>query len=316
MGCKSLTPTFAMSIIFGILLPTFDVGTDFWSMANTLNFYGDGLFLAGCRSCFGKSIEDLKWNNYNKDSNNNENNKYMKEERKCQVCISDLLPFGDRDGSYCGKYESTLNKINQLQTSKSECVYESWRLDLFPNVNDDKLDRGECEIDDWCCIQRGLNLTGRNVQILSSDSRPSSDKPTNYNCEDSTCLLHLNVLSYYSRTNYTLQAWKDQSDIVYFLGHVGGLMCSHLSVLGYTVLVPILLNVVFTILIWWNDVKKGETKMATLILVIFQCYPQWKVIKYLLNYKDEAKLQREKDVYERDVGTLECFCESVIQVPT
>ena len=76
------------------------------------------------------------------------------------------------------------------------------------------------------------------------------------------------------------------------------------------------MNLVYTLLVWWNDVRNGETKMASVILVICQVYPQWKVIKYLLNYKDEANLQRERDKYERDVGTIECFTESAIQVPT
>lgn len=60
MGVGSVIATFVMCILFNIILPTGDVGSDIYLMYQTLTFdLGESVEITGCKSCYHKSEKDV-----------------------------------------------------------------------------------------------------------------------------------------------------------------------------------------------------------------------------------------------------------------
>ena len=137
-------------------------------------------------------------------------------------------------------------------------------------------------------------------------------------CNDDACLVHLRHLQSYSSSIFDLSSWKSSIEYVSGYGKYGGKMCSLLMFYGYTMSIPILLNMAFSLKVFFDDYKKDKTTMFEIIFVIFLFYPQWKTLKFLAHYliyhRDEEKLEKERDDFDRNVSTLEPFLESSIQV--
>ena len=56
MGLSSVVATFLTCLLFNIILPTLDVGTDLDLMYQALNFnLGESLELEGCRFCYHRN---------------------------------------------------------------------------------------------------------------------------------------------------------------------------------------------------------------------------------------------------------------------
>ena len=74
----------------------------------------------------------------------------------------------------------------------------------------------------------------------------------------------------------------------------------------------------FSFKIFFDDYQKKKASVFELILVLLLFYPQWKTLKFLYSYwmdhRDEKKLEKDKDDFDRDVSSLEPFLESAIQV--
>ena len=107
MGVKVI---FLMSIVFGVLLPDVDVGSDILLMINTLMFnIGDTLELSGCQSCY-----------------KTKNEVYTKRDGSCGPCLINDL------GSVCGGIRSFLEKFHSLQNDANQgCKDENWRVEAF-----------------------------------------------------------------------------------------------------------------------------------------------------------------------------------------
>ena len=104
MGVKVI---FLMSIVFGVLLPNGDVGSDILLMINTLMFnIGNTLELSGCKICF-----------------KSQNEVYQKKKDRCVACLVN-------DHGECGGIRSFLNKFHELQNDvNQECKNEQhWRV--------------------------------------------------------------------------------------------------------------------------------------------------------------------------------------------
>ena len=70
MGVGSVIATFVMCILFNIILPTGDVGSDLNLMYLALTFnLGDTLELAGCKSCYHKTENDVYYPKENLNDN-------------------------------------------------------------------------------------------------------------------------------------------------------------------------------------------------------------------------------------------------------
>ena len=140
-------------------------------------------------------------------------------------------------------------------------------------------------------------------------------------CGDDVCLVHLRTL--HARTNiYDLQSWKTKMDVMDGgnggLVRVGGERCGLIRVYGLTLLIPILLNLGFNIVVFLRDLRKGDTKKWEIIPVLCLFYPQWKTLKflgnYVINHRDETRLKMDITEFDQDIGSLEPFVESALQV--
>merc|ERR1719479_825659 len=69
---------------------------------------------------------------------------------------------------------------------------------------------------------------------------------------------------------------------------------------------------------WWENEKKTSNfnKIFTFILILFQFYPQWKMLQVLYwgLWKKDLKWKEAKENLQRNVGSLEPLLESVPQV--
>ena len=358
--------TFLVSLLFGILLPTVDIGSDVYLLYETLTFVGESIAKGGCRVCYGISQEGIETNVPNP---HNEN------ASQCNVCITEGPD--DYAGSGCGLYPFALDKLKALQDKKT-CVNEKWSKGPGANTT---FEKRECQNGDRCCIKSEVNslqlkmpeidqriawthcqyfdgceaCVGGDASDMSSciglinndnelwDNQINSkctdgfyvlknstfingickfddkccvklrkgERRAHSMCNNNPCIVHINYLSAYSKTINNLKSWKTSSEL--FQGTmVGGKICSMLYIYGAALSLPLLLNLIFTLMIWWRDVKKNETSLRTLFLLLF--YRQLKVIKYLMLYNDVEKMEKERKKFERDVAAIEPFCESVLQV--
>ena len=137
-------------------------------------------------------------------------------------------------------------------------------------------------------------------------------------CDNDACLLHLRYLHLYSSIIVDLNTWKTNTEYVSGYGKVGGKLCQLFIYYGWTISIPILINLAFSLKLFSDDYKKNNASLSELITVVFLFYPQWKTLRYLANYlfyhRDEEKLEKDRNDFDRDVSTVEPFLESSLQV--
>ena len=135
-------------------------------------------------------------------------------------------------------------------------------------------------------------------------------------CGADVCLIHLQKL-HTSSDIFDLSHWKTQ---INFSGglKVGGRTCRLLRGYGRTIIFPILLNLIFSFMVFRRDLTNGNARKYEIIPLIFLFYPQWKCLKYLANYaiahKDEHRLKQDIVEFNREVASIEPFLESSLQV--
>ena len=92
----------------------------------------------------------------------------------------------------------------------------------------------------------------------------------------------------------------------------GGSVYGH-SKFGIAMLVPVLLAMCFILPHWWKNERNTTlfNKTMTFIFVLFQFYPQWKMLQiiYLGLWKKDVKWKEEKENFQRNVGSLGKFFE-------
>ena len=146
MGVGSVIATFVMCILFNIILPTGDVGSDIKLMYSALTFdLGDSSELEGCKSCYYKTDNEL----YHPKKHLNED--------ECKTCLYDPL-------TACGAYIPILKKVRQLEDEKLSCLgNETFRI-----TKQYEFKIGECdEINDICCVtQTKETKRGNPIQKL------------------------------------------------------------------------------------------------------------------------------------------------------
>ena len=121
-------------------------------------------------------------------------------------------------------------------------------------------------------------------------------------------MYHLNISD--------LNDWKQNT---FYGGGVkyGGQVCDLLWRFGLAILVPITLNMMFNLSVFLEDLHGGNAFKAEMIFVFILFYPQWRTFRFLGQYlynKDEGQLNRSKDKFDVQVGSLEPFLESAFQV--
>ena len=76
-------------------------------------------------------------------------------------------------------------------------------------------------------------------------------------------------------------------------------------------LMPLILNVVFTTFAWWR-MDSPQEKRFTWALLLMQLWPQYRAVKIILKIlKEDQTYIEDKFILERDVSILEPFIESV-----
>ena len=137
MGLFTVVRIFTLTIIFNTILPTGDVYSDILLMFQTLNFQNtDSIEMSGCRSCFGKSEEDL-----------------YPTLNDCETCLTINYDFE------CGGYLTSMNKFHETESRKS-CKNQKWGVNGYGNLIE-----GECRNNHFCCFETHNN----NLKIENND---------------------------------------------------------------------------------------------------------------------------------------------------
>ena len=137
-----------------------------------------------------------------------------------------------------------------------------------------------------------------------------------YNCNEDVCLIHLKAL--HRDTSITnLTEWRKKTE--YYAGRkVGGFTCHLLQIYGWSILIPFILNLSFSIVLFINDFQDGKANIFEIIMIVFAFYSQYKTLKFLMRYllihKDENILRQDKDAHDKTVANREPFLESCFQV--
>ena len=144
-------------------------------------------------------------------------------------------------------------------------------------------------------------------------------------CGMDTCKIHLDYLHYWVDGMNDLQSW--QTKIRYSSGvrllsgegsaRVGGRNCHLLRVYAWTMFIPILINLLFSGVIFYNDWRSGFSSKYEVPFLLLLLYPQWRTLKILMRYfthKEEKELANQLDENDKEVSFIEPFCESGMQV--
>ena len=137
-----------------------------------------------------------------------------------------------------------------------------------------------------------------------------------YYCNEDVCLIHLKAL--HRDTSITnLTEWRKKTE--YLAGRkVGGFTCHLLQIYGWSILIPFILNLIFSIVLFIDDFQDGKAKQFEILMIIFAFYTQYKTLKLLMNYlfihHDEDVLRQDKDANDKIVANREPFLESCFQV--
>jgi hypothetical protein len=274
--------TFAVSIIFGLYLPTFDSGSDVFLMYNTITFnLGNTIELAGCRACFGYSPHLNQ----------------SKHSSSCKTCVTDGK---GQNGYYCGAFSQTIDKINAFQ--KNDSCEEATEI-KYDN-NKETFEPGNCySLRDNCCITH--------VKSKIESLRHKKEK-----CDSiDACTVHIRYLSKLTEIT-NINIWK-QSTEYDDRRRVGGEICNLLTIYGAATAIPLILNTFFHLVIFVFDLKAKRVNILEVVFVFFQFYPQWRVIKFLSCYvinRDKNKLEEDVLEYDSSLSTIEPFAEAVLQV--
>ena len=180
-------------------------------------------------------------------------------------------------------------------------------------MNDDGiLEVGECENKHWCCFETNNNhsrVKGKGEDKIYNDI-------TDFGCGVDVCKVHLDYVDYYVDGIHDLESWK--SKINYFYGRrYGGKNCRLLRIYSWSMAIPILINLLFSSVIFYMDLKSGVSTKYEVLFLVLLFYPQWRTFKILVKYffhKDDEELTNQLDENEKQVSFIEPFCESGLQV--
>ena len=207
----------------------------------------------------------------------------------CNTCIK------KGQQSQCGRDFKAVNKLVELQ-NRNECDNSKW-VSLYGALEEGTERMWyECGRRSYCCFET-KNQTSE----------------MNQNCGVDVCKLHLEGLGYPFKN---LDLWKIKT--TYFYGtKVGGKSCYLNRLYSKSMLIPILLNLLLSAVMFYHDVKSGHANKFEITCLLLLFYPQWKMLKTLMKYfrnKDEQELINNVAQNEREFPLFEPFCESGLQV--
>ena len=292
MALLTLIRVFALTTIFNLILPSGDVYSDVILMVQTWTFQNtESMELIGCRACYGKNEEDL-----------------LPSKKECMSCVT-------RDIFYsCGNFLASMHKLLDIENSNN-CEHEKWGVH-----RNGSLEEGECENYHFCCFEARNNLSKLNDK---DENKIYADK-AGADCGVSVCKIHLFAQQLWLSNHYKsengihdLESWK--LNTVYDGNGIrsGGKNCRLLRIYSWSMAIPILINLLFSAVIFFIDLKSGITTKYEIPFLILLLYPQWRTLKILVRYlshKNVEELINQLDENEKQVSFIEPFCESGLQV--
>ena len=134
-------------------------------------------------------------------------------------------------------------------------------------------------------------------------------------CGLNSCLIHLQTLRWYANIS-SLDEWKYKT--FYDQGtKVGGKTCQLLWIYGIAMLVPVFLSMIFYSFVFFEDLNNGQASMMEIVFLPLLWYPQWKTFRIMGTFiydKNRENFDEANAKFDSEVGTLEPFLESAIQV--
>ena len=174
---------------------------------------------------------------------------------------------------------------------------------------------GKISLENGYTNEDGCGILLKSKQDHYVDNIDSIAAEHDASCGLDSCLIHLQSLRFKLNIS-SLDDWKYKT--YYKAGtKLGGQTCQLLWKYGLVILVPVLLNMAFHSFVFFEDLGNGKATMVDIIFVPLLFYPQWKMIRILgtfVNDRNKDKLNEEMDKFECEVGSMEPFLESAIQV--
>ena len=279
MALITVIRIFTLSIIFNVIVPSGDVYSDIMLMYQTWTFRNsESLEMSGCRACFGKTDEDL----------------VSRSRNQCNTCIT--------KGQCCGKYFKVINKLLELE-NRNGCDDSKWNVLWNPHIGS-TLKEGKClrkmtKEGDWsvCCFETKNQTSEMNKR-----------------CGLDVCKVHFEWVGKYFGN---LDVWKTKNIYESGATKIGGKDCYLYRLYSKSMLIPIVLNLLFSVVTFYHDVKSGNADKFEITFLLLLFYPQWKMLKTLIKYlknKDEQELIENVAQNDKEFPLFEPFCESGPQV--
>ena len=164
-------------------------------------------------------------------------------------------------------------------------------------------------------LEKGFNYSNYCGLLVIDTPENHVTNNAEQTCESNACLLHMQRLKAFLNIS-NIEEWYSKT-FYYYGQKIGGKICQLLIIYGMASIIPIIICIIFHLLLYLEDVKSKEASKLEIIFVFFQFYPQWKTIRFLFDYlrdRNEDKLNDAKDSFDKNVGSLEPFMESAIQV--
>ena len=223
-----------------------------------------------------------------------------RNKRNCKACTNlgnceECLGIGQsKIAAECDKlYKSFRSSKNSLKYN--DCLLGTYHLQQNSMGKGQEFVNGPCNVEDGCCM----------------DIRETKPPANYWRCGEDVCLQHLNWIQTDSKIIKNLSSWYTNKDII-FGRSVGGKVCTQLRFYSMCMIVPLLLSFTFQMVTCIRDYKKGDTHFPSLILAVFQFYPQWRAIRSLFSSKDRDK--QDMDARNFTLELIEPLLESVLQV--
>ena len=135
-------------------------------------------------------------------------------------------------------------------------------------------------------------------------------------CGLDSCKVHLDYLHYKVDGIHDLNSW--QSKIAFEDNiRIGGRNCQLLRLYACLLAIPMTINLIFSAIVFFGDITSGKSCIFESPILLMLIYPQWRTLKILIGFfknKDEEELTKQLDKNDKEVTSLEPFCESGLQV--
>ena len=214
----------------------------------------------------------------------------------------DIFLLSSKSSSFhCSNLFDNHYLIDNLTTSKRSKENE-WFFKFSKSIDGKYILKERFDSTDDC----GLYITSKQERYVGNNGET---------CGMDSCLIHLQSIKLMSNIS-DIDEWKQKTLLGWGI-KFGGQVCNLLWIYGLASLVPILINSIYNLLVYFEDLKLGNATKIDVIFVVIALYPQVKCLKFLLHFlshKDEKKLDKDKADYENQLGSLEPFLESTFQV--